>query len=147
MSTVPHLVRRALTSWSNAPLRPGQDDVARACLSTAEMEMWSTMQPRDRRHSLEVHARFVAMWPSATRAEQAAALLHDVGKTVSDLGWTMRVLATVVGPRGRRFGAYHDHEHLGAALLDGISDPRTIELVEGSVRDEARAALCRADDI
>ena len=96
---------------------------------------------------LRVHARFVALWPSATRGEQAAALLHDVGKVVSGLGWTMRVLATVVGPRGARFGAYHDHERLGAAMLEGVSEARTVELVAGSVRDEARAALCRADDI
>lgn len=147
VSTLRHLVRRAVSSWSNAPLRPGEDERARACLSPAELGLWEAMQPRDRRHSLEVHARFAAMWPTATRAELAAALLHDVGKTVSGLGWAMRVVATVVGPRGGRLAAYHDHERLGAAMLDGVSDARTVELVAGSVRDEVHAALCRADDI
>lgn len=147
MSVLRHLVRRAVTSASNRPPRDEDVAVADEVLLPGEMELWQSMQPRDRRHSLEVHARFMAMRPAATREESAAALLHDVGKTVSDLGWCLRVVATVMGPRTARFGAYHDHERLGAEMLSGISHERTIALVGGSVHDDARDALCAADDV
>lgn len=131
----------------NGPLGP--EDIAKVgeVLSPGEFELWRSMQPRDCRHSLVVLERFRAIRPAATRAEEAAALLHDVGKVASGLGWMARVVATLVGPRGGRFALYHDHERIGAAMLEPISDRRTVELVAGSVDDEARRDLCRADDI
>ena len=57
--------------------------------------------------------------PTATRAEMAGALLHDVGKIEAGLGTFGRVAATVVGPRTRRFRLYHDHEAIGAGLAAG----------------------------
>ena len=142
-----HLVRRAVTSLSNRPLNPDETAAAARCLLPAELELWQSMQPRDRRHSLEVLRRFLDSRPSSSRAECAAALLHDVGKTASNLGWGMRVVATVIGPRGNRFTAYHDHERLGAEMLADISDPRTVELVAGTLEDDVRTALCEADDV
>jgi len=66
---------------------------------------------------------------------------------VSSLGWWGRIAATLVGPRGRRFAHYHDHESIGAAMLSGVSDPRTVSLVGGGVDDDIGRALGAADDI
>ena len=71
-------------------------------LAPGERELWSRMSNADRRHAIEVARRFVGRRPDATRPEMAGALLHDVGKVEADLGTFGRVVATVVGPRGRR---------------------------------------------
>ena len=52
-----------------------------------------------------------------TRDEMAGALLHDVGKLDSGPRHGRRVVATIVGPRTRRFRRYHDHERIGADML------------------------------
>jgi predicted HD phosphohydrolase len=104
------------------------------------------MAVQDRRHSIAVARRFVALAPTAPRPAVAGALLHDVGKQVAALGTLSRVVATVVGPRTERFRQYHDHEALGAAMLaDAGSDPATVELVRaaGPWADTLRTA----DDI
>ena len=69
------------------------------------------------------------------------------GKNISDLGFLSRVVATVVGPRNRRFAEYHNHEALGADLLSVSSDPRTVELVRGAAIDEISMQLREADEI
>ena len=74
------------------------------------------MPPADRRHAIDVGRRFVERRPSATRAEMAGALLHDVGKVQSGLGTWGRVAATLVGGRTRRFRQYRDHEQIGAQM-------------------------------
>jgi len=105
------------------------------------------MQPRDQRHSVEVLRRFDVLAPSAQTSERAAALLHDVGKNASQLGLVTRIIATIIGPRGKRFSLYHQHEAVGAGLLKAVSDARTVELVAGSCHDDVAAALRDADDI
>jgi hypothetical protein len=142
-----HLVKRAVTSFSNDPLSGADVERVERLLLLPEFELWWTMQPRDQRHSLQVHERFMRFYPPAKRTEQAAALLHDVGKTVSDLGWFMRVVATIVGPRGVAFAMYHDHEKLGAQMLQGKSEQRTIDLVGGTADDVVMTALRDADSI
>jgi putative nucleotidyltransferase with HDIG domain len=93
-----------------------------------------------------VARRFVAIRPAATTPEIAGALLHDIGKLESSLGVAGRVVATVVGPRGPRFRAYHDHEDLGAAMLRAAgSDEVTVELVAG--RGDASPDLAAADRV
>jgi|LakMenEpi03Aug12_release.lakeMendotaPanAssembly.Ray.scaffolds.fasta_scaffold13288_6 hypothetical protein len=146
-SAVGHLVRRALSSLNNSAL--SDDELKRAFpwLNTEERGLWFSMPPRDCRHSLQVHARFIDLCPTATRDEHAAALLHDVGKISSGLGWTLRVIATVLGSRGKRFTEYHNHAAVGAQMLQGISSPRTIALVAELVDDEVSRALCVADNI
>ena len=142
-----HLVKRAVSSLLQTP--PSDEDVelVSGILNSAEFSVWSKMQFRDQRHSIVVFRRFVEMVPAAIREEKAAALLHDVGKNVSGLGFTSRVVATVVGPRSRRFAEYHNHENLGAELLRSISEARTIELVGGSAVDNVSLLLKAADDI
>jgi putative nucleotidyltransferase with HDIG domain len=85
--------------------------------------------------------------PGAVRAERAAALLHDIGKNVSQLGFFARVVATVVGTRGSRFTEYHNHETLGADLIRSISEQRTVALVGGIADDDVALLLQAADDI
>jgi predicted HD phosphohydrolase len=104
------------------------------------------MAVADRRHAVLVARRFVDRRPSATGAEMVGALLHDIGKIDAGLGTSARVVATVVGSRTDRFRRYHDHERIGAELLEAAgSDPVTVALVRGS--GEAFADLCAADDI
>lgn len=142
-----HLARRAWTSLSNSPLSGRDVEIAERILTVDEFDLWWSMQPRDQTHSLVVLRRFVDFYPPATRVEQAAALLHDVGKNAARLGWSGRVLATIIGPRGVRFRTYHDHVAIGVQMLEGKSDPRTIALIAGQVDDSAARALQRADDI
>lgn len=140
-------MRRAVGSIDNSAPDRASRDIAAGVLNEAQMALWDAMPGRDRRHSLDVLRRFDLTVPGASGEERAAALLHDVGKTAADLGWFMRVLATVVGPRTARFRTYHDHEELGARLIAGCSDTRTVELVRGSTSDGTADALRRADEI
>jgi hypothetical protein len=90
------------------------------------------MSNQDRRHTVAVARRFALIRPDATRAELAGALLHDVGKIECGLGTFGRVAATLIGPRGRRFRSYHDHEAIGARLAAAAgSDPASVELIAG----------------
>jgi hypothetical protein len=147
MKKLLHLVKRAVTSFSNDALSGADVERVERLLLLSEFELWWTMPPRDQRHSLQVYERFMRLYPPAKRTEQAAALLHDIGKTISNLGWFMRIIATLVGPRGVRFALYHDHEKLGAQMLQGVSDLRTIDLVGGSADDVVMVALRNADNI
>lgn len=141
-----HLARRFATSLSRRPPAVVDVEWAHAQLLPAERELWDRMSVQDRRHSLLVARRFGELAPGSGREEVAAALLHDVGKSVSDLGTLARVAATVVGPRTARFRDYHDHERLGAELLHAAGSAAvTIDLVQG--HGPAAAALRDADDI
>ena len=92
--------------------------------------------------------RFVDLCPVASRDHVAAALLHDVGKTRSDLSTGERVLATLVGPRTRRFREYHDHERIGWDMCrEAGSSPATLDLLAGRADPAVVDALCRADNI
>ena len=142
-----HLMKRALSSLLQTPPSPQDIVVVSDVLNRAEFAVWSEMQHRDQRHSVVVLYRFDALAPTAVTAERAAALLHDVGKNVSNLGLVLRVVATVVGPRGRRFTDYHDHENLGADLMRSVSDPRTVALIGGTANDDVSLLLQAADDI
>lgn len=97
--------------------------------------------------------------PDATRPVLAAALLHDVGKTVSGLGTPGRVVATLAaltvgrspqdaerwsrGTGARWFiGNYLRHPELGARLLEGAgSDPLTVTWTREHHRSAERCTL------
>lgn len=121
--------------------------LAQTILLPEEFSLWSQMQNRDQRHSLDVLRRFDALQPDASRDERAAALLHDVGKCESVLGWSGRILATLLGARTTAFRTYLDHEEIGLRLLAGVSSPRTLEILGGQVVDDVTAALRAADDV
>jgi putative nucleotidyltransferase with HDIG domain len=116
-------------------------------LLPSEYALWITMNNADCQHSLTVLRRFELFCPVASMDERRAALLHDIGKTASDLSWLMRVLATVVGSHGERFRRYHDHERIGVEMLQGVSTDRTLELLMGDCVDDVGRALKRADNI
>ena len=139
-----HLGRRLLGSLSRRS--PAADDTAWALaqLMLSEATLWQRMAVHDRRHSIVVARRFLARVDAPIRAEVAAALLHDVGKSVSGLGTFGRVAATMIGPRTKRFRLYHDHEALGLEMLrQAGSEPETLALLEGTGR--AAGALRDAD--
>jgi hypothetical protein len=141
-----HLGRRFVTSLSPAAPAAVDEAWAESWLDAGERELWSALSNADRRHAIEVGRRFVHRRPEATRAEMAGALLHDVGKLEADLGTLGRVVATVVGPHGRRFRTYHDHEAIGARMAEAAgADPVTIALIEG--HGPAAPALHDADDV
>jgi hypothetical protein len=127
------------------PVGPSADDEAwaRLHLSEAEQELWGRMARVDRRHSAGVARQVESeLGEAATDPVLAAALLHDVGKTVAHLGTYGRVIATIsagtageqvarrwVETRGftRRVGLYVLYPELGVDLLRMAgSDPLVI---------------------
>lgn len=146
MSSLGHLSRRFVRSLSRREPHAADTAWALRQLLPAEADLWLRMMAQDRRHSLLVARRFVERAPDASREEVAAALLHDIGKVGCGMGTLARVVATIVGPRGRRFRRYHDHERIGAELLSAAgSAANTIELVRG--RGPRASVLGDADDI
>jgi hypothetical protein len=138
-----HLTRRFVGSLR--PGGPGAEAEAWVAgrLGPGELELWRRMSGPDRRHAHGVARRVVAaLGDDATDPVVAAALLHDVGKTVAGLGTFGRVVATVsagvagremAGPWSqtqgftRRVGLYLRHDELGADLLEVAgSDPLTV---------------------
>jgi hypothetical protein len=127
-----HLVARFFTSLSSSPPPPADEEWVDEQLMPGERGLWVQMSNQDRRHSALVARRFALRRPGATRAELAGAMLHDVGKLECGLGTFGRVAGTIVGPHGRRFTAYHDHEAIGARMAADVgSDPVTVELIAG----------------
>jgi response regulator RpfG family c-di-GMP phosphodiesterase len=117
-------------------------------LSAREMDLWGKYQNVDQRHSIVVLNRLNVLMPTAGREAQAAALLHDIGKSRSQLGVLLRVVATIVGPRTRRFSQYHCHEEIGIELLESIgSSDVMISLLKGVGDPQVIAALTAADNI
>ena len=120
----------------------------RSVLSPNEMHLWTKSAREDQQHSLVVLKRLLNIMPDAGKAAQAAALLHDIGKIESDLGTFLRVVATVVGPRTKRFAKYHDHEQIGLKMLEEAgSSPEIIALMSGNGDPKLVAILALADDI
>ena len=150
---VVHLAKRFVGMMSRRPIADEDLRWVSSVLLDGESELWHALPVADRRHSLLVAERLVEALnracSEATRDEIAAALLHDVGKTASDLGIIERVVATLVGPRTRRFRLYHAHEQIGAEILAAAgSSARTISLIDGTSPDRRVVeALRRADDI
>jgi hypothetical protein len=125
-----HLIARFFWSLSAKPPTPDDDAWAESHLLPGEVALWRRMPGMDRNHSIKVTRRFVAARPTASRAEIAGALLHDVGKIESGLGVWGRAAATVLGGRTKRFRAYLDHERVGSELAEQAgSEPVTVELI------------------
>ncbi len=149
MNNLLHLAKRFVLALDRRELSQSSLDSARDVLLPREFEIWSNMPLIDKRHSVLVMRRFLDRLPNAEVTAVRASLLHDVGKTMSNLGVCGRVAATIVGSRGERFSSYHDHETIGARILREIgSDETTWRLVVGeSVNPEILHALHEADNI
>jgi hypothetical protein len=149
----------AETGWAEDQLLPG------------EVELWRRMTGADRRHAAGVARRVERqLGHRATRPVLAAALLHDVGKTVAHLGTYGRVVATlsaaVAGREHavawsetqgftRRVGLYLEHPRLGGDLLElAGSEPLTstwarehhLPAEQWTIPTDIGAALKDADD-
>ena len=143
-----HLCRRLLSSVFSRRLNGVELAQVQAILSEGEMGLWMKYQNIDQRHSIVVLHRLNVLMPTAGREAQAAALLHDIGKSQSQLGVLLRVVATIVGPRTRRFSQYHRHEETGIELLESIgSSDVMISLLKGVGDPQVIAALTAADNI
>ncbi|MGA0035448.1 MAG: hypothetical protein ACO3HT_04890 [Ilumatobacteraceae bacterium] len=146
MMNIRHLARR--TWYSLRPPAVSEDDVnnVQAILSADEYRLWSQMSQSDMAHSLMVLQRFRRVAPDAPKEVHAGVLRHDVGKVASNLNTLQRVVATVVGPRTKRFRLYHDHETIGKDLLLSVnSSEETIRTACGE--GEWSMHLRHADDL
>jgi response regulator RpfG family c-di-GMP phosphodiesterase len=147
-SSIRHLVKRFVTSLSRRALSVEQLAWVRKHLLEDEFSLWTQMVASDQRHSLVVAQRFVALKPDVQRDHVAAALLHDVGKIESHVGITMRVVATLIGPRTKRLRAYHDHETIGLDLcIKAHSTTETLRVLRADSTDEISLLIHRADNI
>ena len=169
--TAAHLVKRFFGS-----LRPGgpshvDESWVREQLLPTEVDLWERMYAPDRRHAVSVARRTErALGHVATRPVLAAALLHDIGKTVSGLRTYGRVIATLSAKAAgydmaaawtettgftRKVGLYLQHPELGGDQLSiAGSDQLTIDWArqhhssedEWTVPTEIGRALVAADD-
>ena len=148
MSHVAHLAKRLVSSFSRRDVSDAELKMVRSTLSAGEYEMWIRFNKADRRHSVKVANRFVALRPGATRNEIAGVLLHDIGKISSNLSTLQRVVATIVGPRTKRFALYHQHEEIGADMLRRAgSHSEVIAMVNQTCSADAADAFRAADNI
>lgn len=143
-----HLVKRALFSIGNASVSSTDQQWIANTLNGRELALWQQFTNPDKRHSVMVARRFIAEVPNASRKHLAGVMLHDIGKIKSNLSTLMRVIATLVGPRGQRFTTYHNHEKVGVQLLREInSEAETISILDGSCETGIYKAFLRADNI
>lgn len=142
-----HLARRTWLSIVDSKVSDADVLRVRAMLDDTEYALWCRMSSVDQRHSLRVVDRFGGHLPSASTAERAAVLLHDVGKSGSQLGTMTRILATVGLLRTRRADEYRRHESIGVELARaaGVSSV-VVELMTGGGRLEFVEAFRLADD-
>ena len=173
-----HLVKRFVGSLLARPVSVQDRNWVMGYLSEPEGDIWLQMGVADQNHSLGV-AQAVASQinhggeTNGVPASQmiAAALLHDSGKTVSDLATMTRVFATLVwavtsdakavewagNPTGwkKRLGQYRLHPQIGAARLETVgSRPFVVDWVrdhhqpqsQWSTPPQAGQLLRRCDD-
>lgn len=111
-----HLVKRFIGHVTASPLSPAEQAEVAAHLESRLRPLFFAQAPSDQRHAYEVAVRAGLGEPHTE-----AALLHDVGKTVSGLGPVARSLATIWSLTGLpvwgRWQAYLDHGPIGARML------------------------------
>ncbi len=147
MSGIRHLARRTWLSIVDRRCSEPDLVMVRGILDSNELSLWERMQSVDQRHSVRVLKRFEEFLPSATRAERAVVLLHDVGKSVSRLGILARIGATLGVLRSHRALQYRNHERLGVELASGSGvNGDVLEKMRGHSRAEFMSAFARADD-
>jgi len=148
MRHVFHLVKRFTSSWSRKDVTEDELNMVRSLLTASEFNLWNQFSIADRRHSVEVAQRFAVLLPGASREQRAGVLLHDIGKIQSNLSTLMRVGATLVGPRTKRFRLYHQHEEIGVTMLRHAgSHADVIAVLNQSCNAEVAAAFRSADNI
>lgn len=148
MRYVAHLAKRFVTSWSRKDVTEDELNLVRSALTASEFKLWCQFSNADKRHSVEVAQRFAVLLPEASREHRAGVLLHDIGKIQSNLSTLMRVCATLVGPRTKRFALYHQHEEIGITMLRHAgSHAEVIAVLNQTCNAEVAAAFRSADNI
>jgi response regulator RpfG family c-di-GMP phosphodiesterase len=148
MSYIAHLAKRFVSSWSRKDVSEDELNMVRSTLTASEFILWNQFGIADRRHSVEVAQRFAVFLPEASREYRAGVLLHDIGKVQSNLSTLMRVIATLVGPRTKRFALYHQHEKIGITMLRHAgSHPDVIAVLNQTCGAEVATAFRSADNI
>lgn len=148
MRHVAHLAKRFVTSWSRKNVTIDELNMVRSALTASEFNLWEQFSSADKRHSVEVAQRFSTLLPGASREHVAGVLLHDIGKIQSNLPTSMRVIATLIGPRTKRFELYHQHEEIGITMLRHTgSDITVIAVLNQTCSAEVAAAFRSADNI
>lgn len=111
-----HLVKRFTGYVRAKPLQPHERDEVAGLLPSELADLFFSMQPEDQRHALDVYRR------ADSQDLAQAALLHDVGKSISRIGPISRSLATVADalhlPVKGGWRLYLDHGAIGADLLE-----------------------------
>lgn len=119
------------------------DAWAKDRLRADEYALYLCMDPRDRRHAVDLTRALLRRHPNASTRLVRAALLHDVGKARRPYVLLERILVHLLparaeppatplrrGLRGARQLQAH-HPSYGAAMIRGAAgDPRVAELVE-----------------
>jgi hypothetical protein len=143
-----HLVTRFFGVIGSRRLDPPAQDEVNQLLSSAEAELFWRQQPIDQRHAYEVAMRVQAK-VGPDRSALAAAFLHDVGKTPSNLGPIGRSLATTFGalhlPLPAPWRQYREHGEIGAATLEKIgADDLAVSFARGDATGDIDAKLWQA---
>ena len=73
------------------------------------------LKKEDRAHSLEVMNRMKML--STIKNMHKLALIHDIGKVHSDIGWLGRIFADMGFNKSINAKKYKDHEKIGQVLL------------------------------
>lgn len=148
MRHLTHLVKRFVSSLSRKDVTEAELNMVRSTLTASEFNLWNQFSIADRRHSVEVAQRFAVFLPEASREHRAGVLMHDIGKIQSSLSTLMRVCATLVGPRTKRFARYHQHEEIGITMLRHAgSHTDVIAVLNHTCDAEVAAAFRSADNI
>jgi hypothetical protein len=147
LSWVPYRVRQFFLALRVA-VDPRDVEQARSILTPKQMELFVGMQPSEQTHAVKVYRRLVEQGETSPDL-LVAALLHDVGKSLSPLHlWdrVLIVLAREVFPeRSRRWGSLpaqgdggwrraflvaEQHPTWGAALAaEAGASPQTVALI------------------
>mgnify|MGYP001028419735 CR=1 FL=1 len=79
------------------------------------LSLFWQLKKEDRAHSLEVMKRVKKI--SKEKEMYKLALVHDIGKVCSDIGWFGRIFADIGFNRSITAKKYKDHETMGKFLL------------------------------
>jgi response regulator RpfG family c-di-GMP phosphodiesterase len=148
MKHVAHLIKRFFSSWSRKDVTEDELNMVQSTLTASEFNLWNQFGIADRRHSVEVAQRFAVLLPEASPVHSGGVLLHDIGKIQCNLSTLMRVIATLAGPRTKRFARYHQHEEIGITMLRHAGSHTDVIAVLNQTCDaEVAAAFRSADNI
>ena len=107
-------------------------------------QLFWRMRLEDRSHSLEVMNRMEAI--TKENRLLTLALLHDIGKVQSDIGWLGRILADLGINRSFSANRYKNHEQYGYNILQKYIDSKAIvKDYKTSILDERHEYLNRCD--